>query len=120
MPVFETYASRVADAAKADTPDVSYDELPRFLRKQISQILTDCIGPGPRNPKIINPNTLRIAHAEVTWRQISKLFDREVESFSFPEACDNAYKHCMKYLGESSDVNGVLSLIEVCCLTMSN
>jgi hypothetical protein len=33
MPVFETYASRVAAAAKAGKPDVYiYDELSTFLR----------------------------------------------------------------------------------------
>lgn len=50
MPVFETFASRVAAAAKADAPDVyKYDELSPFLRKQISQIVTECIGPGWKN-----------------------------------------------------------------------
>jgi hypothetical protein len=47
MPVFETYAAHVAAAAKATTPDVyTYDELPSFLRAQLTQIFRDCIGPG--------------------------------------------------------------------------
>jgi hypothetical protein len=47
MPVFETYASRVAAAAKANSPDVYvYDELPRFLRTQISLIFNRCMVPS--------------------------------------------------------------------------
>ena len=49
MTVFETYASRVAAAAKVGTPDhYVYDQLAPFLREQISQIVSDCIGPGWR------------------------------------------------------------------------
>jgi hypothetical protein len=44
MPVFETYAWRVAAAAKAGKPDVYiYDKLPAFLRTQISKIFEECI-----------------------------------------------------------------------------
>jgi hypothetical protein len=52
MPVFETYASRVAAAAKTGAPDIyTYDDLTPLLRKQISKIFTECIGPGWGEPK---------------------------------------------------------------------
>jgi hypothetical protein len=96
MPVFETYASRVADAAKAGAPDVyAYETLPSFLRKQISQIFTDSIGPGSKRPIIINHNILESSHADETWIAISTIIDRELESFCLPEMGGYAYGHCI-------------------------
>jgi hypothetical protein len=118
MPVFETFASRVAAAAKAGAPDVYvYDELPPFLRKQISQIFTDCIGPGWKPPRLYDDIPPRNANA--AWYEIARLMDREIESFSFPDGGGYAFGHCLEYLKTSTDLNGVLSLIEICTLAMS-
>ena len=78
MPVYETYASRVADAAKAGTPDVyTYDELSPFLRAQISQIFRDCIGPGWKiRLHVQTPN-----NANWIWTKIAGILVREIESF---------------------------------------
>ena len=102
MPVFETYASRVAAAAKVGTPDVyTYDELPSLLRKQISKIFTECIGPG--SPR---------------WDATSYIMDKEIESYSITNNYDS-YSDCITYLRTSYDVKGVLSLIEICAQEMA-
>jgi uncharacterized protein DUF7014/AbiJ-like protein len=111
MPVFETYASRVAAAAKANSPDVYvYDELPRFLRTQISLIFNRCIG-GEDCP---------------LWGEIAYWMKSETESYSdsSSEPCSifdrDSHAECMRYLQTSNDVNGVLSLIEFCAEFMAN
>jgi hypothetical protein len=121
MPVFETYASRAAAAARVGTRDVyKYDALPAFLRKQISQIFTDCIGPGWNRPRVRYFDD-EPRNANATWSQIAKVMDREVKSFALPETHDSYhYGHCMTYLRDSDDVTGVLSLVEICALVMAN
>jgi AbiJ N-terminal domain 4 len=112
MPVFETYASRVAAAAKAGASDVyTYDQLPPFLRKQISKIFADCIGPGVKD-SVYDP--IEQHNANAVWEQITETMDKEVPSFLFEETGSYAYGHCRKYLLTSNDVEGVLSLIEIC------
>src|SRR5882672_8202140 len=120
MPVFETYASRVAAAAKAGRPDVyTYDELPPLLRKQISQIFTECIGPGRWEPKGFVPRAdVTAGDANEVWGRVAKDMDREVGSFSHRTA--PAYEYCMEYLRRSADLNGVLSLIELCANIMAD
>jgi hypothetical protein len=121
MPVFETYASRVAAAAKAGSPDVYiYNELPPFLRVQLTQIFRDCIGPGwkGRSPYVDPPN-----NANGFWQQIAGIMAREIESFlNFGYTEREAgydYGHCMAYLNRANDLDGVLSLIEICALLMT-
>src|ERR1700724_3083159 len=102
MPVFETYASRAAAAAKAGAPDVYiYDELPPFLRKQISKIFTECIGLGCPS-----------------WDEVARIMDREIRSY--PLDTDEPYEDCMRYLRTSNDIDGVLSLIELCARVMAD
>lgn len=80
MPVFETFASRAASAAKAGIPDVyKYDELPTFLRKQISQIFTAGIGPGWKPPKMDYRFDPAPRNVNSIWMNIVKLIDREIE-----------------------------------------
>jgi AbiJ N-terminal domain 4 len=107
MPVFETYASRVAAAAKANSPDVYvYDELPPFLRKQISDIIRECIG-----------------FSCPSWDEIAHIMDREIASYpdiaSYSDI-DEPYADCMRYLRTSKDVDGLLSLVELCARVMAD
>src|SRR6267142_1162036 len=97
MPFYETYASRVAAAENAGTPDVYiYDELPPFPREQIAQILRKCIGPGWEG------NSRRIPlNANEVWEEIADVMRREVKSFfdfGRNEELDDPYNHCMSYL----------------------
>jgi hypothetical protein len=102
MPVFETYASRVAAAAKSNSPDVYvYGELPPFLRKQISDIFRECIG-----------------FSCPSWDEVAYIMDREISSFSLDS--DEPYVDCMEYLQRSNDVDGILSFIELCARVMAN
>jgi hypothetical protein len=98
MPVFPTYASRLAAAQKAGTPDVYiYDQLPQFLRDQISEIFRECL-----------------AASHQSWDTISSIMAREIPSFYYSNRDDYPYKYCLNYLRSSDDINGVLSLIEIC------
>jgi hypothetical protein len=102
MPVFETYASRVAAAAKAGAPDIYiYDELPPFLREQISQIFGECIG-----------------KALSDWDPIEKKMRREIASYSVGYGA--SYVDCIYFLKSSDDIGGVLSLIEMCAELMAD
>lgn len=116
MPLYETYASRVAATEKAGVPDVyTYDHLPEFLRDQIAQIFTDCIGPGWKGVignYFLSPDPPNANHS---WRLITKTMNKEVQSFRyFPDKRGYAYDKCMNYIRRDSDLNGVLSLIETC------
>jgi hypothetical protein len=120
MPVFETYASRVAAAAKAGSPDVyTYHELPPFLREQISQIFRDCIGPGWRVSSSQFGSSPPNANEE--WEAIAAIMSREVESFLsyiLPNDRRYGYGQCVGYIKLSDDLGGILSLVEICGLTM--
>jgi hypothetical protein len=96
MPVYETYASRSAAAAKASAPDVYiYHALPYLLRRQLSLIFEECIGPGGRD-----------------WEFIEKIMYREVASY---ENCGAQPRvSLLTYLQKSTDINGLLTLIEAC------
>jgi hypothetical protein len=120
MPVFETYASRDAAAAKAGEPDVYiYDQLPPFLREQICQIFTDCIGPGWRVPS--NQFGSSPANANKEWESIASVMRRGVESFGksiLPNDRRYPYGQCINYIKISGDLGGILSLVEICGLEM--
>jgi hypothetical protein len=120
MPVFETYSSRMAAAAKAGTPDVYiFDRLPPFLREQISQILTACIGPGWQ----VSSDQLGSSppNANEEWERIAIIMRREVESFSksiLPYDARYAYGQCINYIKFGGDLTGMLSLIAIGCQRM--
>jgi len=112
MPVFDTYASRVRRAAQAGQPDVYvYDALPPFLRHQLNLIFIGCIGPGETNGWGQNGPA---------WVMIAGMLEREEESFTEVIRQRGRMRGgcaiCMDYLtNELRDLNGVLSLIEICC-----
>jgi hypothetical protein len=120
MPVFETYASRVAAATKAGSPDVyTYDKLPPFLREQISQIFSDCVGPGWRVSSYQFGSSPPNANNE--WEAIAAIMRREVESFVgsiLPSDRRYAYDQCINYLKYGGDLDGILSLVAICGLMM--
>jgi hypothetical protein len=93
MPVFETYASRVAAAAKASTPEIyTYDRLPRLLRRQLHKIFAECIGPGNLDYR------LRSRDANEIWDAIAAMMDRETDSFSLLTTGTYGYGRCGDYL----------------------
>jgi hypothetical protein len=102
MPVYETYASRVAAAARAGEPDVYiYHALPHLLRKQIALILTECIGSGGRD-----------------WDTIEEIMHREVSSYENRGAQPRV--SLLSYLRGSTDTAGILTLIEICAKIMAD
>src|SRR5215469_2313935 len=115
MAAYATYASRVA-TAKAGVP--TYDDLPPVLRKQISQIFTECIGAGSRWPEFWNEDWGVPDNANEIWEQIARIMDREREAFDLPCGDVCAYEYCIEYLRKSNDIDEVLSLIEICARKM--
>ena len=119
MPVYETYASRLQRAENARRPDVyTYDQLPSFLRKQLSLIFTACIGPGHAPA----PYTIGAGrNANAMWDNITQILDREIPGFDgWLSTKQTSYDASMSYLETSKDIPGLLSLIEVCCRVMEN
>lgn len=119
MAVFETYAMRLRRTETARQPDAyAYEELPPFLRKQLGQIFTSCIGPGSR-PSLYQVSSRPNANAE--WGKIAEVFHREQEDFERSyDPNRTSHDWCMHYLTSSPNVHGVLSLIEICCRVMEN
>jgi len=118
VPVYETYASRLRRAETAGQPEVYvYDDLTPFLRDQLRQIFTNCIGPGHK-PGLYED--FAPPNANDTWDAIAKLLRRELPTFSeHAKAKATSHDWCMNYLKSSPDLAGVLSLIEICCRVMS-
>jgi hypothetical protein len=112
MPVFETYSSRTAQGA---APGYIYDQLPDQLRHQLTRIFTECIGPGWKVSSDQFGSSPPNANNE--WEHIAEIMDKEIWSFSQSE---NRYAHqrCIQYLKTSRDLEGALSLIEICCQRM--
>ena len=110
MSVFNLFSYRKRLAA-GDTPDVFvYDQLPRGLRVQISQILADAIGPyyvgslplGLGSP----PNN------NEAWEMIHKIVAREHEMFTLGD--DHLIDHrCLNYFLDNTSVDKALDVIEV-------
>jgi hypothetical protein len=118
--MYLTYAERVA-ALGDSSADFVYDRLPSLLRKQLAGTMTDCIGPGCKPPISARYfDSSGTPNANEVWAGIAKLMDRGVASFDLPSPRDFPYGLCMRYLTESNDINGVLSLIELGCLVMSD
>jgi hypothetical protein len=122
MPIYQTYASRVAAAAKAGMPDVyTYDKLPLFLKTQIAQIFKECIGPGWDNREWDGKTwdlDFPPQNANEEWEDIASILDQEIEAFRRPRVDVYAYGHCRHFLRTSSNINEVLSLIELCAQVM--
>ena len=108
MPVFNLFSYRKRLAA-GDTPDVFvYDELPRGLRVQISQILVDAIGPyyvGPRLGLGSPPNN------NEAWDLIHKVVAREHKVFALGDDHSIADR-CLTYLLDNTSVDEALDVIE--------
>src|ERR1700730_10653558 len=81
MPFYETYASRVAAAENAGTPDVYiYDEVQAVPREQLAQMLRKCIGPGWDANSRYDEIPL---NANEVWEEIADVMRREVKSFFY-------------------------------------
>jgi len=114
MPVFETFAARKKASEQSGVVDVYiYDSLPTFLRRQLVLLFTSCIGPGHRSDDYYT-----VENNNRAWDFIAGVMCREVESFSPISGMALSFDQCMTYLQTSTDIDGVLSLVEICCRYM--
>ena len=109
MGVFDIYAKRKQLQEKAGQPDVyKYDEIPESLRIQVIHIWRTAIG------------ALRIGHYDYDdkppnniWIAIHDILCREFGLLSLGSERDNPLEKCRSFLLEESNIDNVLSLIEV-------
>ena len=109
MPVYETYSRRQREA-QGETPDVyTYNAIPKPLRVQIRQILTDAIGPWwtPRGAYFGSP----VPNNNGAWTFIHDAVCREMgvdhlASGDYPKA------RCMQYIDSEKDIEQWLTLVE--------
>jgi len=109
MGVFDIYHKRKQLREKAGHPDVyRYGYLPKGLRIQIMYIWRTAIGlprTGPYDYDDKFPNNV--------WISIHDILCRELGLLSLVRERDSAFENCCGFLLEESNVDKVLSLIEV-------
>jgi len=109
MPVYDIYSKRKRQQEKAGQPDVyKYDELPEALRYQIKYIWETAIGTWQKTER----DTSR-EPPERIWIAINKVLCRELGLPSLGRERDKPFTQCCTFLFEESDIDNILSLIEV-------
>ncbi|MBU2536563.1 MAG: hypothetical protein KKD83_10445 [Chloroflexi bacterium] len=107
MGVLDIYSKRKRLLEKAGQPDVyTYNDLPDGLRVQVIHIWRDTLGrykPHYNDDAIPNKN----------WVWIHDKFCRELGLLTLDPPRDNAFNKCCEYILHESDVDNVLSLIEL-------
>lgn len=107
MGVLDIYAKRKRLLEKAGQPDVyRYDDLPDGLRVQVIHIWRTALGPYKTwldDDRIPNKN----------WVWIHDRLCREFGLLTLVRTLDNPFEKCCKFILEESDIDNVLSLIEL-------
>ena len=107
MGVLDIYSKRKRLLEKAGQPDVySYDYLPDELRAQVIHIWRDTLG---RYKSHYHDNSI----PNKNWVWIHDRFCRELGLLTLDPPRDNAFDKCCKYILQESDIDNVLSLIEL-------
>ena len=110
MPILDTFAKRKRKAEQGEKPVLfRHDALPRQLRIQVVHIWHTTI--GDPNPYGVDIN--RSAKRESTWSEIRNTMCREMGVFDLWQASVSEFHDCELFLLNSSDVDNVLSLIEL-------
>jgi hypothetical protein len=111
MPVYDIYAKRKKRQEKAGQPDVyKYDEIPEALRHQVIYIWKTAIGTWQKTNYDTSDEP-----PETIWTAIHDILCRELglPSLSLGRESDMAFTKCCTFLLEESDIDNILSLIEV-------
>lgn len=118
MSVFDIFAKRKQREANAGKPVIyRHDVLPVPFRVQVGHIWRDAIG-SPfdfKGPPLHDPTYIRKVQ---WWSEIHDTLAREIGVFHLvpikgPFNEKDRMLHCFQFLGESKDVDQVLSIIEV-------
>lgn len=109
MPVYDIYSKRKKQQEQAGQPDVyKYDEIPEGLLNQVIYIWQTAIGTWHKgNYDYSNEPPDNI------WIAIHDILCRELGLSSLGRQGDKAFTKCCNFLLEESDIDNVLSLIEV-------
>ncbi len=109
MPVYDIYVKRKQQQEKAGQPDVyKYDEIPESLRIQIIHIWRSAIGTwreGYHDYSNEPPDNI--------WIAIHHIICRELGVFTLGNDRDKEFEKCCTFLLGESNIDNVLSLIEV-------
>jgi len=109
MPVYDIYAKRKKQQEKVGQPDVyNYDEIPEALRHQIVYIWETAIGTWQKTEYDTSNEP-----PERIWTAINIILCRELGLRSLGRERDQPFTQCCTFLFEESDIDNILSLIEV-------
>ena len=109
MPIYETFAKRKRNALMAEMPVIyCQDELPSPLRVQVAHILDSAIGDPSQSA---DPGTFQ--RRQQFWRAMHDILAREMGLFTLSPRASNVFHSCRQFLLDWSDVDDVLSLIEL-------
>ncbi len=107
MGVLDIYHKRKRLREKAGQPDIyRYDDLPEELRVQVIHIWRTALG-------IYKPYYSDDAIPNKNWVWIHDRFCRELGLLTLEPPRDNEFEKCCKYILDESDIDNVLSLIEL-------
>lgn len=109
MPVYDIYSKRKKQQEKAGQPDVyKYDEIPEALRNQIIYIWQTAIGTSRKGGYDYSNQP-----PDNIWIAIQSILCRELGLSSLGRKGDKPFMQCCTFLLEESDIDKILSLIEV-------
>jgi hypothetical protein len=109
MPVYDIYSKRKRQQEKAGRPDIyKYDEIPEGLRNQVICIWRDAIG-TKRADSYDHSNE----PPDSIWIAIHDILCRELGLSSLGRKEDSPFTKCCTFLLEESDIDKILSLIEI-------
>ena len=112
MGVFDTFAKRKRARAKAGQPDVyQYDKIPALLRRQTGLLLLASLG------RWYSYGEFPAGHRSCgnrNWELLTSVLERESLNFPNPSR-GTAVERCLAVIGETTDVDEWLSLVELSC-----
>jgi hypothetical protein len=109
MPVYDIYSKRKKRQEEARQPDVyKYDEIPEGLRNQVIYIWQTAIGTWQKGDYDHSNEP-----PDAIWIAIHDILCRELGLLSLGREVDRPFTKCCTFLLEESDIDKILSLIEV-------
>ena len=109
MPVYDIYSKRKKQQERAAQPDVyKYDEMPEALRTQTIYIWKTAIGTWQQREHDTSHEP-----PESIWIAINEILCRELGLPSLGRERDPPFTQCCAFLFKESDIDNILSLIEV-------
>ncbi len=116
MGVYDIYVKRKQLQVKAGQPDVyRYDDIPEGLRIQVIHIWRTAIGTWRKGPHDYSNEP-----PDSVWIAIHDILCRELGVFSLGNERDMPFEKCCTFLLQESNIDNILSLIEVSFYMIEN